>query len=464
MSITAPARRSPTRRDSPTLDPAELDPAELDRADRDPAEPDAAELDAAEFDAAGRDPAPLDRADPLGSARQIIAEDALRPSTRHRVGLELEFHLVDLEQVRRRPDWSGVQSLLSALPVMPVGSRITVEPGGQLELSTVPHGTVEAAVAALRTDSAALRAGLRTLGFGAVPLGSDPARRIERVNPHPRYAAMEQHFRAHGHAAAGRAMMTATAALQVNLDAGPVVGWSDRLARIRALVPILIAASSTSPYLAARSSGWHSMRQETWHGIDPGRSGPVATADPAVDWADYALAAPVLLINLNGALRPVTERVTFGEWLGNPDLLGRAASRADLDYHLTTLFPPVRPRGYIEIRCIDALPDRWWPAMAAIAVTLIDDPVAAAATDEVCEPVAHEWASASRRGLAEPAIRTAVRRCLDLAARRCPGALRAEVEAFAELIDAGRSPSGELRGRIEQCGPYRVLEEESSAS
>ena len=47
---------------------------------------------------------------------------------------------------------------------------------------------------------------------------------------------------------------------------------------------------------------------------------------------------------------------------------------ADLDYHLTTLFPPVRPRGYVEIRCLDALPDRWWPALAALTATLVDDP------------------------------------------------------------------------------------------
>ena len=72
---------------------------------------------------------------------------------------------------------------------------------------------------------------------------------------------------------------------------------------------------------------------------------------------------------------------------------------ADLDYHLTTLFPPVRPRGYLELRCLDALPDRWWPALAALTVTLADDPVAADAAAELCAPVADSWETAARHGL-----------------------------------------------------------------
>ena len=86
---------------------------------------------------------------------------------------------------------------------------------------------------------------------------------------------MEQHFDALGCAGAGKEMMTATAALQVNLDAGPAAGWSERLSLIRTLVPMLVAASSTSPYLGGHTSGWHSMRQGTWQGIDHGRSDPV---------------------------------------------------------------------------------------------------------------------------------------------------------------------------------------------
>ena len=90
---------------------------------------------------------------------------------------------------------------------------------------------------------------------------------------------------------------------------------------------------------------------------------------------------------------------------------------ADLDYHLTTLFPPVRPRGYVEIRCLDALPDRWWPAIAAITATLLDDPVAADVAAEPCAPVADELgdrrparaATTRRSDVRSPAARSSPR-------------------------------------------------------
>lgn len=404
-----------------------------------------------------------DPRDPVAWARQIIAEGALRTGGDHRVGLELEFHLVDLAHPGRRPGWDAVQSLLSGLPVMPAGSSITLEPGGQIELSTTPHPDLVASVTALQTDREALRQSLKAAGYGAAPLGTDPARPVRRTNPHERYVAMERHFEALGYPGPGRAMMSATAALQINLDAGPATGWSDRLAHIRALVPMLVAASATSPYLGGRSSGWHSMRQETWHGIDPGRSDPISSGDPTEAWADYALHAPVMLVAARNRLVPVTERVSFEAWLRQPALLGRTATRADLDYHLTTLFPPIRLRGYVEIRCVDALPDRWWPAVAALAVTLIDDPEAADAAAELCEPVSGEWESAARRGPDLPNLRAAVTTCAELAARRCPPSLRRDLESFAELVADGRTLSGELRDRVERRGALYVLEEEAHA-
>jgi glutamate--cysteine ligase len=175
------------------------------------------------------------------------------------------------------------------------------------------------------------------------------------------------------------------------------------------------------------------------------------------------LNAPLMLVSRDGQLQPLTQRITFGEWLANPAVIGRPPTREDLDYHLTTLFPPVRPRGYVEIRCIDALPDRWWPAMAAFAVTLIDDPLAADAAAEICEPVGHQWEEASRRGTAAPAMRAAVIACADLAARQAPAQLRPDLEAFAELVADGRSLCGQLRDRIDRYGPLEVLKEEAHA-
>ena len=402
-------------------------------------------------------------ADPVESARERICAAALRPGTTRQVGLELECHLVDLAQPLRRPDWAPVQALVTGLPPMPAGSTVTLEPGGQVELSTPPMPDVVAAVAALRADRAALAAGLVAAGFGAAALGTDPAREPGRINPHPRYAAMERHFEAVGCPGPGRTMMTATAALQVNLDAGPAEGWSRRLDLLHSLVPVLVALSATSAYLAGRATGWHSARQQVWSGIDRGRAGALPPGPPAERWADYALAAPVMMVRDGGRLVAVTSRLSFAEWLRHPASLGRPATAADLDHHLTTLFPPVRPRGYVEIRCLDALPDRWWPALAALTATLADDPVAADRVAELCEPLSRDPEVAARRGMADPAVRAAARGCARLAAERAPAGLAADVATVAELAEDGRCVGDELRARAGAHGPLRLLEEEARA-
>ena len=405
----------------------------------------------------------LSARDPLETARRHVAETALSDTPGGLVGLELEFHLVDLVHPMRRPTWAEAQRLAASIGALPAESLVTLEPGGQIELSTPPAVGVVAAVEALRADERVLRERLRDAGFGAAPLGTDLARPVARINPSPRYRAMEAHFDALGCAGAGKSMMSATAALQVNLDAGPAAGWADRLALVRTLVPLLVAASSTSPYLGGRSSGWHSMRQGTWQGIDHARSDPLPRGEPTDAWASYALDAPVMLVHADDALRAVTTRVSFADWLRGDAPFGRRPSMADLDYHLTTLFPPVRPRGYLEIRCLDALPDRWWPALAALVVTLVDDPVAADEAADLCAPVADAWHTAARRGLEDASVRSAVTACTALAATRCDEGLRSELEEFAELIAAGRTPSGELRSRVEAADPFVVLEEEAHA-
>lgn len=405
---------------------------------------------------------------PAQAAREHVSSSALVDSTARRVGLELEFHLVRLAEPARRPAWPEVLAVLDALPAMAAGSKVSVEPGGQVELSTPPAPDAVTAVAALRTDEATLRSALAEVGFGAAALGADPARRPGRVNPAGRYRAMEEHFTAVGCHEHGRSMMSATAALQVNLDAGPRTGHAERMRLLATLVPVLVALSATSPWLAGHASGWHSTRRRAWLGIDPGRAGAVAVAgpgcDPADAWASYVLAAPVMLDRLTMA--PVRSRTPFAAWLegsATDPVLARRPTTADLDYHLTTLFPPVRPRGYVELRCLDALPARWWPALVALTVTLADDHLAADRAAELCEPLAGREEAAAQQGLDDPQVRAAVRGCLEVARARCPGPLAADVEDLAELVAAGRTPCSELRRRIEEQGPVSVLEEEARA-
>lgn len=409
---------------------------------------------------------PMDAGAPLSldQAAEHIAGRTLRDGPVGRVGLELEFQLVDLEQVGRRPAWRHSERLAAEVGPLPYGSAVTCEPGGQLELSTPPMPDVSSAVHALAADRAVLGSFLAGQRFSAVPLGADPLRTPQCIDSRPRYAAMRRHYAAMGYGSAGTAMMSSTAALQINLEAGPAAGWAERFAWITALGPLMIAVSAGSPYLGNRSSGWASMRQECWYGMDPHRTSKVpAGPDVGRAWTEYAMDAPVLLHWEDGRAVAVTDRVLLRDWLSGAVDWGRGPSAADVDYHLTTLFPAIRPRGYLEIRYFDALPDRWWPGLAAFAVTLIDDPAAAAAAAEHVEPVRDAWQRAARQGLADPALARAARRCAEVAVDHAPDGLRTELEAFCRAIEAGRMPVDDLRSRIGQTGPAAVFEEEAYA-
>ena len=123
---------------------------------------------------------------------------------------------------------------------------------------------------------------------------------------------MEHHFEARGCAGSGRAMMTATAALQVNLDAGPARAGARGSPCFARWCRCWSPRRPPRPTSVAGSSGWHSMRQETWHGIDHARSDPVTGGDPSVAWALYALDAPVMLLRDGDGRRPRSpSRVTF---------------------------------------------------------------------------------------------------------------------------------------------------------
>ncbi|HEV7193664.1 MAG TPA: ergothioneine biosynthesis glutamate--cysteine ligase EgtA [Jatrophihabitantaceae bacterium] len=390
----------------------------------------------------------------IETARTHIATTALVPSSTARVGLELEFHVVDVTAPLRRPTWNDINAIVAAAGSLPCGSAITTEPGGQLELSGPPHSGVGFAIAALQTDERALRTAARRFGLGLAPIGADPARALARVTPVSRYAAMEQHFAALGCGGAGRQMMASTAALQVNLDAGPSRLWGERLDHLHRIGPVLSAISACSPMIAGRRSGWASMREQAWRAIDHARTGPLRRSnDPAGSWADYALAAPVMLVRDGEQATPVTTRVPLREWIRTPDLLDRAPTLDDVDYHLTTLFPPIRLRGYLELRFLDAVPDQWWPALAAITATLVDDATAAGEAAEACAHIDHGWGRAAREGLRRPDLHAAARRCVAIAASRCPESLRPAVAAYAELVDRGETPGTQLAHKISETAP-----------
>jgi glutamate--cysteine ligase len=381
------------------------------------------------------------------SAALHIAGASLEHGPIGRVGLELEAHCFDVNDPRRRPGWAELNDVIATVGPLPGGSAVTVEPGGAVELSGPPADGPVAAIAALVADRAALRSTFAEAGLGLALLGADPLRRPHRVNPGPRYQAMERFFTASRTGRAGAAMMTSTASIQVNLDAGPRDGWADRVRLAHALGPTMIAIAANSPLLAGRFTGWVSSRQRVWSQLDSARCGPILGAsgdDPCTDWARYALKAPVMLVHTPEAVA-VTEHVPFADWADGLVLLGgRRPTTADLDYHLTTLFPPVRPRRWLEIRYLDSVPDELLPAVVFLMVTLLDDPVAAELAAEAVEPVATAWDLAARVGLKDDRLYLAANRCVAVAAERAPAELSESMQRLVQSVENGRSPADDF--------------------
>jgi glutamate--cysteine ligase len=149
----------------------------------------------------------------------------------------------------------------------------------------------------------------------------------------------------------------------------------------------------------------------------------------------------------------VTTWVPFADWADGRVLLGdRRPTRDDLDYHLTTLFPPVRPRRWLEIRYLDSVPDAVWPAVAFTLVTLLDDPVAADIAAEATESVATAWDRAAQIGLGDRRLADAAVRCVHTAAQRAPAALEESMQQLVRSVEQGRSPADDFSDRVVKNG------------
>ncbi|MEW9548228.1 ergothioneine biosynthesis glutamate--cysteine ligase EgtA [Nonomuraea sp. NPDC050783] len=386
-----------------------------------------------------------------------FARDCFRPSGGgsggERVGVELELLVYDRAEPER---YVPVDEVARALPALPGGSRVTFEPGGQLELSG-PAGTLPGAVAALDTDLGLVRDALAAAGLAAAGVGLDPLRPPRRQLRLPRYDAMAGFLGA----PYGPLMMCSTASVQINLDLGerPHERWE----RAHLLGPVLAAAFAHSPVSAGRPTGWTSGRQAVWDHLDRTRTAPVrATADPVADWTDYLLDARLMLVREDGErCRPVRDGSTFRDWLGGGGPAGRRPTLDDLAYHATTVFPPVRPRGWLEVRYLDAQRPAYWPVCVAVTYALVMDDRAAGAALSAAEPCRDLWTAAARCGLAEPRLARAAEACFRAALEALPcldagPALTGEVAAFADRhVSPGRSPAADLIDVV-TTGPGRL--------
>jgi glutamate--cysteine ligase len=383
----------------------------------------------------------------IDDVRGFIDERVFTPAWDAKVGIELEWLTRATGRTAATPD--AMRALLPA--TLPGGSAITFEPGGQLELSGPPRHGIAAACRDMSLDISVVRHALAPAGISLVAAGLDPNGARPRLVDGPRYQAMERYF--DGHWPAGRTMMCNTASIQVNLDIGLDEEIETRWQRTHDLGPVLAAAFANSPFDAfGNLTGWRSTRLAVWYAIDPLRTNAAYRngLDARASWMRYTLAAPVMMIRPDSATSNALDTpLTFAKWIADGHELGWP-TLDDFDYHLTTLFPPIRPRGWLELRMMDALPDQWWPVAVAVAATLLDDAEAADTAARASSPVRDSWFTAAHDGLADPALRVAADRCFRAVLDALPrlGSDEATVAAVSSFHDRyvarGRCPADDL--------------------
>lgn len=289
------------------------------------------------------------------------------------------------------------------------------EPGGQVELSFPCARTVRALERRYRCDLDALRRDCAAIGVAVEALPVDPSRQVNDVPlqlNRPRYLGMQRHFDRIG--PAGRQMMRLTASTQLCLDWWP---GSDGLEQWR-------LAQLAGPALAATFAAGSGSRLAIWLAVDPDRTafdGRLAGSDPVRAYAEFAAAAGTFAMPGDTAATP--ESAPFWIWWQHRDNRSQAA----VDHHLSTLFPPVRPRGhYLEIRYLDAQPhDDVAIASAVFATLLYDDATRHAALgllDGGGPALADDWRTAAY----DPTDATLTDRGRQLLALAVAGMSRAE--------------------------------------
>ncbi|MFF1549626.1 ergothioneine biosynthesis glutamate--cysteine ligase EgtA [Rhodococcus erythropolis] len=312
---------------------------------------------------------------------------------------------------------------------LPRGSLVTVEPGGQIELSSAPRTSARELCDCLDEDRRTLETLLASYSIEINAAAADVARPPSRILRLPRYCAMESRFAGIG--PYGTLMMCNTAAVQVSVDAG---GSPESIAQRWRLLgdmgPALIAAFACSPRLQGVPRGdWASQRMRTWLELDSWRTSAVPEAQ---DYAGWALDVPLMCVRNEGDDWTAPRGATFGDWIdGALDAeIGRRPVWADLDYHLSTLFPPVRAVGHLEVRYIDAQPGDLWRVPIAAVDALLSGPAVMREASDAAASTAGRWRDAAEYGLDDVELRSAATSLMSLAASYAPE------PQFVRLLDA----------------------------
>jgi glutamate--cysteine ligase len=333
-------------------------------------------------------------------------------------------------------------------------ATLSLEPGGQFELSGAPFRTAREAHAENVQHISELHQVASSLGLRAVALGYRPFQTLAHMPwmPKSRYQMMRDSLGARGPMAHHMMLMTATG--QVSLDWRDEADCARKVMASARISPLLVALYANSPVVEGALSGYESFRSHVWNEVDPARCGyPTSMLDGTFSYASYvewAMQAPLLFLRRNGQyLRPA---ITFGQLLKS-GYDGKPAQYADWVDHLSTLFPEVRIKKVLEIRAADCNGAAMTGALAALMRGLLYDATALGEVLNMMPPVSpaeHRalHAATQKQGLAaRVGAGTAADYARELVEIATRGLQRLDpldvplLAPLAEIASTGRSPS-----------------------
>jgi glutamate--cysteine ligase len=359
---------------------------------------------------------------PIERRDELVAwfEKGCKPKAEFRIGTEHEkfpftvsgHRTVPYEGARGiRALLDGMRMLLGWEPIMEGeniiglfdvtgGGAISLEPGGQFELSGAPVETVHQTCKELMAHLAQLREIAGPLGIGFLGLGMTPkwTRAEVPMMPKGRYRIMTQYMPKVGKL--GLDMMYRTCTVQTNLDFSSEADMVKKLRVSLALQPVATALFANSPFTEGKPNGFLSFRSEIWRDTDADRSGmlPWAFEDGMgfERWVDYALDVPMYFLKRGDRYIDVAGEsfrdLLAGKLASQP---GERATISDWANHISTIFPEVRLKRYLEMRGSDAGPWRRLPALPAFWVGLLYDDGAL----DACWQIVKDWSSQERQKL-----------------------------------------------------------------
>ncbi len=383
---------------------------------------------------------------PIESRDALVAwlEQGIKPPPAFRIGTEHEkfvFTVAGHTPVAYdgnpgiRTILEGMRALTGWEPIMeedriigltsPDGAAITLEPGGQFELSGAPLETVHETSSEIYAHLAQLGEVVRPLGLGLLALGMSPkwSRAETPMMPKGRYRIMTAYMPKVGQL--GLDMMYRTCTVQTNLDFSSEGDMVKKLRVALALQPVATALFANSPITEGRLNGYLSFRSHIWRDTDPDRTGMLPWAfEPGMGferWVDYALDVPMYFIKRGDRYVDVAGQ-SFRDLMAGKlaALPGERATLSDWANHLTTTFPEVRLKRYLEVRGADCGLRPMLAALPAFWVGLLYDGAALDAAWEMTK----EWTADERQALRDDvpalALRATIRgRTMREVARAC---------------------------------------------